>query len=166
MEPTSQTAGGTIREYFEADHDRLEQLFLRFQELKRIEFGKAKPFFREFKFGLVRHIIWEEEILFPVFEQQTGMTQSGPTAVMRAEHAIIKERLEILHDFVRNSDPDSDDAERHLMEALAVHNEKEERVLYPALDSMTDEDARKAIFSAMEAIPEDRYRICCGHHIS
>ena len=51
---------------------------------------RGKECFEKFKFGLHRHIAWEEEILFPLFEEKTGMTDGGPTFVMREEHRQIK----------------------------------------------------------------------------
>ena len=76
--------------YYGQDHDRLDDLFTKHQQLKRTDFAKAKEYFKEFKFGLQRHIVWEEDILFPLFEEKTGMRGGGPTAVMRMEHRIIK----------------------------------------------------------------------------
>jgi iron-sulfur cluster repair protein YtfE (RIC family) len=83
--------------YYETDHDRLDDLFKNFQQLKRSDFSKAKQFFKEFKIGLQRHIIWEEEILFPLFEEKTGLKNGGPTEVMRLEHRQIKTHLETIH---------------------------------------------------------------------
>jgi predicted XRE-type DNA-binding protein len=54
----------TITAFFEHDHDRLDELFETFQQLKRSDFPKAKDAFKEFKFGLQRHIVWEEDLLF------------------------------------------------------------------------------------------------------
>lgn len=154
----------TIEHAFAVDHDRLDGLLAEFRRLKRLDFAKAKEQFRQFKFGLQRHIIWEEQILFPVFERNTGMVHSGPTAVMRAEHRLIGERLEALHQKVRRADPESDAEEAALLDALGRHNRKEEMVLYPAIDLMTDELEREAIFAAMDQLPETAYATCCGHH--
>jgi regulator of cell morphogenesis and NO signaling len=55
------TEHDTIRTYYERDHDRLDELFTTFQRLKRSDFAKAKEAFKEFKVGLQRHIVWEEE---------------------------------------------------------------------------------------------------------
>jgi hypothetical protein len=79
----------SIRTYFAEDHDRLDGLFASFRERKRFNYAEARLFFREFKFGLQRHIVWEEQILFPLFEQKTGMVHNGPTEVMRQEHRLI-----------------------------------------------------------------------------
>ena len=86
-----------ISTYYETDHDRLEELFKKFQEFKRTDFPKAKAFFKEFKFGLQRHILWEEEILSPLFEQKSELMHGGPTEVMRSEHRIIGKYLEAIH---------------------------------------------------------------------
>ena len=56
----------TITAFFEQDHDRLDELFKTFQELKRSDFSKAQEAFKEFKVGLQRHIVWEEDLLFPL----------------------------------------------------------------------------------------------------
>ena len=76
----------SITAFFEQGHDRLDELFKTFQQLKRSDFAKAKDAFKEFKFGLQRHIVWEEDLLFSLWEKKTGMTESGPTPAMRNEH--------------------------------------------------------------------------------
>ena len=73
----------TITVFFEQDHDRLDELFKTFQQLKRSDFSKAKEAFKEFKVGLQRHIVREEDLLFPLWEKKTGRLEEGPTVVMR-----------------------------------------------------------------------------------
>jgi iron-sulfur cluster repair protein YtfE (RIC family) len=148
---------------FSADHERLDGLLDGFRQLKRSDFARAKDCFRQFKFGLQRHIIWEEQVLFPLFERKTGMVHTGPTEVMRREHQQIGAHLEALHEKVRNQDPNSDGEEAALLSALAVHNEKEENVLYPALDRLLSEEEKAEAFAAMERVPEEAYQACCGH---
>lgn len=55
----------TISAFYEQDHDRLDELFKTFQTFKRSDFDKAKEAFQEFSVGLQRHIVWEEDLLFP-----------------------------------------------------------------------------------------------------
>ncbi len=152
----------TMQTAFAHDHDRLDELLETYRRLKRTDSAAARQAFREFKFGLQRHIIWEETVLFPLFEDKTGMRDLGPTAVMRAEHREIGRRLEALHDKVRRQDPDSDPEEESLLQALATHNQKEENVLYPAIDRLSSAEERAAAFKAMEELPEEAYRTCCG----
>ena len=156
------TTSGVLK-FYAHDHDELDNYLKQFQSFKRGDFAVAKPFFRKFKFGLQRHILWEEEILFPIFELKTGMKDNGPTAVMRQEHILIKEALEVLHLKVRQSDPDSDGEEKILIDLLSSHNYKEENILYPAIDQLTTTEEKQTLFQQMEKVPEDRYASCGCH---
>lgn len=154
----------SISSYYEKDHDELDSYFKSFQTLKRTDFPKAKENFKKFKFGLQRHIVWEEEILFPLFEDKTGMRDMGPTAVMRHEHILIKDALEKLHQKVRQADPACDKEEKALLDILSVHNDKEETILYPAIDEMSTEEERQEVFNKMQEVPQEKYMGCgCGH---
>jgi iron-sulfur cluster repair protein YtfE (RIC family) len=154
----------TISKFFEKDHDRLDELFKTFQQLKRSDFPKAKEAFKAFKSGLQRHIVWEEDLLFPLWENKTGMSDSGPTPVMRNEHRQIGQLLEAIHGKVAVQNPDSDQEEQALLDILGSHNRKEERALYPAIDQVAGPDDRETVFQNMENIPEERYKLCCGQH--
>lgn len=154
----------TVSAFFEQDHDRLDELFKTFQQLKRSDFPKAKEAFKEFKFGLQRHIVWEEDVLFPLWEKKTGMSESGPTPVMRHEHRQIGQQLEAIHGKVSEQNPDSDKEEQSLLDLLGSHNRKEELRLYPAIDQVAGTEGQEAIFQSMKNIPEERYNLCCGQH--
>ncbi|MDZ4732922.1 MAG: hemerythrin domain-containing protein [Nitrospirota bacterium] len=154
----------TISAFFEQDHDRLDELLKTFQQLKRSDFFKAKEAFKEFKVGLQRHIVWEEDLLFPLWEEKTGMSEEGPTFAMRAEHRRIGQQLEAIHGKVAEQNPDSDQEEQALLDLLGSHNRKEERALYPAIDQVTSAEERETVFQNMKSIPEERYKLCCGEH--
>ena len=152
----------TITEFFEQDHDRLDELFKTFQQSKRSDVPKAEEAFTGFKFGLQRHIVWEEDVLFPLWEQKTGMSDSGPTPAMRNEHRQIGQLLEAIHRKVADKNHDSDQEEQGLLDLLGSHNRKEERALYPAIDKVTSAEERQAVFLSMHNIPEERYKLCRG----
>jgi regulator of cell morphogenesis and NO signaling len=154
----------TITEFYEQDHDRLDELFKTFQRLKQSDFAKAKEAFKEFKFGLQRHIVWEEDVLFPLWEKETGISEGGATSVMRTEHRQIGQQLEAIHQKVADQNPDSDQEEQALLNLLGSHNMKEERVLYPGIDRVTSAKVREAVFQNMKNIPEERYKLSCGQH--
>lgn len=150
----------SIQKYYEEDHDRLDGLFKQFQELKKKDFQRAKESFKEFMQGLKRHIIWEEDILFPLFEKHTGMTNSGPTYVMRMEHVEIKKQLDAIHDKIKAGSPETDADEKILLSVLSAHNGKEEGVLYPMISNDASEEETMDVFKAMEKVPEERYKGC------
>jgi regulator of cell morphogenesis and NO signaling len=156
------TEQSTITAFYEEDHDRLDELFKTFQTAKRSDFPKAKEAFKAFKVGLQRHIVWEEDLLFPLWEEKTGMSEGGPTSVMRHEHRQIGQILESIHDKVAADNPETDQEEQWLMSMLGSHNMKEERVLYPSIDNVTSAGERAKVFQDMDAIPQDRYNACCG----
>ena len=140
----------TIAQSFEQDHDRLDALWLKFQALKPQEFQQAAACFAEFQTGLLQHIAWEEEILFPAFEMKTGLQGTGPTEVMRQEHRQIQQLLWTIAQALERRDPSSQAEETELRELLASHNMKEEHILYPAIDQQLTDDERREIFLRME----------------
>ena len=109
-------------------------------------------------------MVWEEEVLFPLWEKKTGMTEGGPTFVMRQEHREIGACMDALHRKVQAQNPESDQEEQALVDLLERHNMTEEQVLYPAIDRATSEDEREAVFQALNKIPEGRYKDWCGPH--
>ena len=58
----------TISSMFDEDHDRLDELFKSFHRLKRTDLANAQQAFVDFKTGLQRHMVWEEDVLFPLWE--------------------------------------------------------------------------------------------------
>lgn len=139
-----------ITPFYTEDHDKLDEYFQCFQKTKRRDYARAGECFEKFESGLRRHIAWEEEILFPLFEEKTGMTDGGPTFVMREEHRQIKALLEEVHKKVQRRDPESDQEEQQLFEVLKQHNYKEEAILYPAIDRAASDEEREAVFKKMK----------------
>lgn len=133
-----------VHDFLTADHRRLDLLFDSL--MHAIQAGdaleKQQSLFLLFKNGLKRHIHWEETVLFPIFENMTGMTH-GPTQVMRAEH---EEMNTLLSDLEATMQQGFDvDYLQGLAHRLMNHNEKEERILYPAIDEISRSDDREAI---------------------
>jgi regulator of cell morphogenesis and NO signaling len=153
-----------VNEFFTHDHNELDDHFLKFQQNKRTNYPLAKEHFKMFKFGLQRHIVWEEDFLFPLFEKVTGII-GGPTQVMRQEHRQIEAALEGVHKRVQRADPNSDAEEKVLLGVLKTHNDKEENVLYPAIDQAATKEELDALRIKMANLPPERYRTCCNHHV-
>jgi iron-sulfur cluster repair protein YtfE (RIC family) len=82
------------------------------------------------------HIAFEEDELFPAFEEASGL-HGGPTEVMRAEHEEMRELLAALGSASPQVDPEGCRAELEQLQAmLQEHNVKEEGVLYPACEQL------------------------------
>ena len=144
-----------ISDFFEEDHDRLDDLYKNYQKTKTEDFDQAKIHFEAFRSGLLKHIHYEEEVLFPLFENRTGMFTSGPTAVMREEHRQIKAHLQSIDQKLSKNDPDCNFEEGRLLAVLSIHNQKEEEILYPAIDRMTLDGDKKWVFETIEKIMEE-----------
>lgn len=145
------------------DHDRLDRIFEEFRKTKSAEKDKVKALFHDFKTGLTRHIVWEEEILFPVFENKTAMQGLGPTAVMRTEHRRIKELLEKMHERIIKGGADNlHQLENELLDVLVAHNDKEENILYPWIDNSVSDKEKEEMLTKMRNLPPEKYSQCCN----
>lgn len=91
----------------------------------------ANEKFKQFTNELTIHLDAEESILFPQFEQATGMT-TGPTQVMRMEHEQMRSLLNDLSNALSSQSKDSFlGLSETLMVLMQQHNMKEEMMLYP-----------------------------------
>ncbi len=142
----------SINDFLTEDHDRLDEFLERFQERRAENPIEAAESWTRFVSSLKRHLLWEETILFPLFEQKTG--QSGLMDTLRAEHEEIREWLAALDDKVQQKDADSDHEAEMLVNELGGHNAREEYALYPQLDKLLSAAEKRAAFEAMSAIPE------------
>jgi|TARA_B100001964_G_scaffold6295_1_gene6890 iron-sulfur cluster repair protein YtfE (RIC family) len=140
----------TILEFMSEDHDRLDNKIKMYSAEKLVNIEQANGIFLFFKRELERHITWEEDILFPIFERKSGIKDDGPTSVMRIEHIQIKNHLqkikEKLHAKIIQNPCKEEVA---LFKMLESHNEKEENILYPGIDNLTSEQEKKQIIKQM-----------------
>ena len=137
-----------ITQYFQADHERLDLLFAQYKNLRVNAPQQALTYLQRFQQDLGQHIEWEEQQLFPLFEQQTGMTQ-GPTRVMCMEHQDIKQLLSQLIEAEKAQSACVLVYLDELETTLSGHNHKEEYILYPNLDKLASDQDKAAIFLAM-----------------
>ncbi|MFQ5428275.1 MAG: DUF2249 domain-containing protein [Thermodesulfobacteriota bacterium] len=143
-----------VTDYMQEDHRRLDKILETFQKAREGgEWEKALGAFLEFDLGLRRHIQAEEEVLFPLFEEKTGMTDGGPTFVMRMEHTDIKDTLQrILTATVAKDGEAAAGATEMLINTLTDHNMKEEHILYPESDSFFSEAERQDFINKAQVL--------------
>lgn len=141
-----------ILDFMGHDHDRLDELFQNFKKLKTQDLPEAIKNFSEFKKGLETHIEWEEQILFPFFEEKTGNKNGGPTFVMRQEHIEIKNYLAKILTSINKGQIDIKHLEDGIYNTLKSHNEKEENVLYPMIDNLSNQNERSKFYNEMDKL--------------
>lgn len=103
----------------------------------------------EFLRRLRQHIDVEEQVLFPAFEERTGMTTSGPSKIMRIEHEQMHPILAQMEAAAGARDGAGyQRAAKALSDILLPHNQKEEQMMYPMLDSTVGDDAQALLADA------------------
>jgi hemerythrin-like domain-containing protein len=122
----------SLVQFFTQDHRSVDELWITVEaagEANDPELLKEAAL--KFDQALRHHLSMEEEVLFPAFEEASGMTQ-GPTQVMRMEHAQMRNLLDQMGEArtAGNSQELLDLGDTLLM-FIAQHNNKEEGMLYP-----------------------------------
>jgi iron-sulfur cluster repair protein YtfE (RIC family) len=148
----------TISSRYAVDHDDIDRLLEEFRASKTGDRPAALAMYRAFKTRLERHIGWEDDILFPLFERLTGLTDNGPTVVMRTEHRQIRALLDSIDSALQENETSVDADESTLLEVLAAHNVKEEHILYPMIDRQISVADTEAVFARMRAETGERPR--------
>lgn len=136
----------TINQFMADDHRRCDDLFIGAENAAdQGDWASCARRFGEFADGMERHFRMEENVLFPVFEQHTGMTM-GPTEVMRNEHAQMRDVLKQLEQAVEQKNQDAYlSYSETLLILMQQHNLKEESVLYPMIDQSLNGNSQQII---------------------
>ena len=142
----------TILEFLADDHHACDDVFADAEAAAgAANWSSARTLFDRFQVAMAHHFAMEEEVLFPAFETQTGMA-SGPTQVMRMEHAQMRE---LMQEMARAAAAGDKDAYLGLSETLNMvmqqHNVKEENMLYPMSDQVLAGE-RERVIRDMEAV--------------
>ena len=125
----------TLLEFMQIHHGQCDQLYADgenslLDEQMEEGVGQITIFLSEME----RHFLMEETVLFPTFEDISGMRQ-GPTQVMRMEHQQIRNLLARMSDAVARMDRDEIlEVGETLLILMQQHNMKEEGILYPMVD--------------------------------
>lgn len=127
----------SISSTLSAHHRNCDELFLAAEgAAAEGKWPECEAKFAAYCAEIERHIDFEEQVLFPAFEQATGMTQ-GPTTVMREEHAQIRElNARMAAAATRRDTDDFLAASETFLVLMQQHNLKEEGVLYPECDAL------------------------------
>jgi iron-sulfur cluster repair protein YtfE (RIC family) len=125
----------TIRDFMADDHRRCDDVFSEVEQaVADGDWAVAGECFARFHAGVLQHFAVEESLLFPAFEEKSGMYM-GPTQVMRSEHVQMRELMAAAEASLLAKDADnySGNAETLLI-MMQQHNMKEENILYPMCD--------------------------------
>lgn len=142
----------TFRDVMTGDHRQCDAFFVAVETaLNETRWDQAIAAFAVYERAMLRHFRAEENLLFPEFENRTGM-RMGPTQVMRNEHAQMRELLEAAAAALQAQDAeDYSGYAETLLIMMQQHNMKEENVLYPMCDSHIG-DTSAVLLPRVEAV--------------
>ncbi|MES3022928.1 MAG: hemerythrin domain-containing protein [Pseudomonadota bacterium] len=141
----------TLSGYLAEDHRHCDTLMRRAGACAlHGQWPQARDATAAFQNALERHLMVEERILFPAFEQAIGHAAS-PTGAMRAEHLRIRAVAQRMADSVQARDRDAFATHAEvLLLALHQHAEKEEGVLYPMIERVLAPRGRQVLAAMRE----------------
>ncbi len=120
-----------VQVFFTSDHRACDELWVAVETAANAgDAPAARAAFVTFDNAMRRHLTMEEEVLFPAFEEATGMT-AGPTQVMRMEHEQMRGLLSQMAAAAESDLGKLVDLGDTLMMVIQQHNAKEEGMLYP-----------------------------------
>lgn len=122
----------SIPDYMTSKHRECDDFFSQAESaVVKKDWLLANNNWDKFTHELELHLTAEETILFPEFEQATGMT-AGPTQVMRGEHQQMRALVQQLNQALEQKNQDQFlGLSETLMVLMQQHNMKEEMMLYP-----------------------------------
>lgn len=142
-QPDAPASPGLVA-FFTEDHRAIDRVWAEVEAAA--DFAEAADAASRFDAALRRHLAWEEDVLFPTFEDATGHHGFGPTEIMRGEHgqmrAVLEEMARCVAEGNRTGLEEQGDT---LMMLIQQHNAKEEGMLYPMTDQAIGDRGWRAI---------------------
>ena len=130
-----------IKQFMAQDHRDCDLLFAKAENAAtKDDWAAASQAFNAFFQAMERHFGVEEQVLFPAFEEETGVL-TGPTEMMRMEHDQMRTLFAEMKDAMKQQN--SDDylgAAETLLIMMQQHNMKEEQILYNMMDQRLPDD--------------------------
>jgi hemerythrin-like domain-containing protein len=125
----------TISSFLTTDHRACDEEFANLENtVAKENWEESQKQLEKFSLDLLHHFDMEEKVMFPTFEEVTGMTQ-GPTMIMRMEHSQMRVILEDLKSDIEKKDKNHFfGVSESLMMLMQQHNMKEEQMLYKMAD--------------------------------
>ena len=125
----------TISSFLTKDHRACDEEFANLENAVASDnWEEAKVKMEKFASDLLHHFEMEEKVMFPTFEDVTGMIQ-GPTMIMRMEHDQMRQLLNALQEDLDKKDKNHFfGVSESLMMLMQQHNMKEEQMLYAMAD--------------------------------
>lgn len=140
-----------IKEFLTNDHRECDEVFAQMEESVANGSENAISNFESFHTLMVHHFDMEEKVMFPAFENKTGMHQ-GPTQVMKNEHEQMRRIMTQMEEAISSKDNERFfGLSETLMMLTQQHNMKEEQMLYTMAEQHLGTQG-KAIVDEMQSL--------------
>ena len=136
----------TISSFLTTDHRACDEEFADLENAVASDnWDDSLEKLNKFVTDLLHHFNMEEGVMFPTFEEVTGMRQ-GPTMIMRMEHDQMRQLLTTLQEDMEKKDKKHFfGVSESLMMLMQQHNMKEEQMLYAMADMRLGSFVEKVI---------------------
>lgn len=143
-----------IRDFMAHDHLHCDGVLARTEGLiQSRDWAAATANFAQFQTLVLQHFGAEESLLFPAFEDATGM-RMGPTQVMRGEHTQMRQLMDACATALQAQDADDYGGYADTLSIMMQqHNVKEENVLYPMCDQHLAEQVDTLVPQLQQLLP-------------
>lgn len=140
---------------FEKDHNKLNDLFNTYSNLKDKNQGGYKEAFQVFANTLHSHMLWEEKVLFPILERKLGAHYIEITKDIKEDHVQLLNYLKLINKKIQNDETNTEGDEHKLMTLLLKHETKEEKILHPEIIKHLSQEEIKGALEEMNNISSD-----------
>jgi len=133
----------SVENLLEDDHLRIDQMYKDVLDalINQKPIMSQHLLFKLFKSALLRHLHWEETVLFPVYIDLSG--EQGSVPLLKLQHEEIMEYLaELEQDLSKGLEKSSFEL---LGQYLFHHNEFEEKSLYPAFEALESKEMKEKL---------------------
>ena len=122
-----------ILRLMDKDHAQIETLFTKIKKLLENKDPASINLFNQFHQALQKHFIWEENILFPPYEEKNDLSGKDTIFVLRSEHKQM--RIMFIHKIEKliktSRYKDLEPVIIGLDEMLTMHKQMEVDIFYP-----------------------------------
>jgi iron-sulfur cluster repair protein YtfE (RIC family) len=143
-----------VSKYMTEHHKLIDKLFDNYRTMRRGGDNKTLRSFNDISIQLLKHMDWEEEIFFPLFETRFN-NGSAPTSMLRRQHIQIKEYLDKIKHELTEYRYNTEDLEHSFKNLLGVHNATEEYAVYSWIDDLMDDEEKQRLLLVFQNYAND-----------
>jgi len=132
----------SLTEFFEQDHRDCDARWVDVEELlDTADIEVARSAWQKYRKAMHRHLLMEEEVLFPAFDAKSEMAAGSPVAALKLEHQQMRGFLEQIGVAIEAGNAEEAmDIGDNLLILIQHHNDREEGMLYPMAENLLSGD--------------------------